>query len=285
MITQLLINGLVLGCIIALAAIGLSMTYKILNFANFAQGDFLTLGAYLALFFAASKGVGFLGACVTAVIATALLAAVLDAAIWRPMRSRGASRTALMILSIGLALALRNIVIMAFGPGIKTNPLPVAESLSFAGIMVTGYQAEVIAIAAIAMIAVHHLLSRTSLGKAMRALSDDASLARISGIDVDSVMRYTWAVGMGLAAIAGIMYGLITNINPNMGWFILLPMFAAAILGGIGNPYGALAGGMIIGLSQEISTAVLPPEYKIAVSFLIMVAVLLLKPEGIMGGR
>ena len=119
----------------------------------------------------------------------------------------------------------------------------------------------------------------------MRALADNPDLARISGIDVDRVVRYTWAVSMGLAALAGIMYGLITHVNPNMGWSIILPMFAAAILGGIGNAYGAMAGGIIIGLAQEVSTAFLPGEYKIAVSFLIMILVLLFRPKGLIGGE
>ena len=118
----------------------------------------------------------------------------------------------------------------------------------------------------------------------MRALADNPDLARISGIDVDKVIRYTWGVSIGLAALAGIMYGSITHINPNMGWSIILPMFAAAILGGIGNAYGAMAGGMIIGLTQEISTAFLPAEYKIAVSFVIMITVLLFRPKGLLGG-
>jgi neutral amino acid transport system permease protein len=285
MMAQLIVNGLVLGCIIALAAIGLSMVYKILGFANFAHGDFLTLGAYLSFFFILSPGIGFYGACITAIAVTALLAAVLDLAVWKPMRSKGSDRTSLMILSIGLALLIRNLIVIFFGPAIKVYPIPVTDSFSYFGLTITGYQATVIVIAAIMMIAVHHLLSRTSLGKAMRALSDDADLARISGIDVDLVVRYAWIVGTGLAAVAGIMYGLITNINPNMGWFMILPVFAAAILGGIGNPYGAVAGGLIIGLSQEISVAFLPSEYKLAVSFLIMVAVLIVKPEGVMGGR
>jgi len=284
MILQLIINGIVLGCIIALGAIGLSMAYRILNFANFAHGEFLTLGAYMTFLFATS-GIWFIGASALSIVVTALLAIVLDFAVWKPMRSKSASRTATMILSIGVALALRNSLVIFFGPDIKRDPLPVTEGISLGAIMITDYQIMVVIIAAAAMFGVHRLLIRTSLGKAMRALSDNPSLARISGIDVDAIIRYTWALGMGLAALSGIMYGLITNINPNMGWFMILPMFAAAILGGIGNPYGAAAGGIIIGLSQEISIAILPGEYKLAVSFAIMIAVLLIKPEGIMGGR
>jgi len=200
------------------------------------------------------------------------------------MRSKGASKTALMILSIGVSLSLRNALIIFFSPDVLRFPLPVREGINVGGIVFTDFQIAVVLIAFAAMLLIHALLTKTPLGKSMRALADNPDLARISGIDVNKVMRYTWAVSMGLAALAGIMYGLITHVNPNMGWSIILPMFAAAILGGIGNAYGAMAGGIIIGLTQEISTAFLPAEYKIAVSFIIMVLVLLFRPNGLMGG-
>ncbi len=284
MIEQLVANGIIFGCIIALAAIGLSMAYRILNFANFAHGDFLTLGAYLAFFSAASLRIDFVAACALAIMVSAAFAIALDYVAWKPMRSKGASRTAIMILSIGVSLSLRNSLIIIFNPDVKRFPLPVREGMNFGGIVFTDFQIVVVLIAFAAMLMIHALLSRTALGKSMRALADNPDLARISGIDVDKVIRYTWGVSIGLAALAGIMYGSITHINPNMGWSIILPMFAAAILGGIGNAYGAMAGGMIIGLTQEISTAFLPAEYKIAVSFVIMIIVLLFRPKGLLGG-
>jgi neutral amino acid transport system permease protein len=282
---QLVVNGVVLGCIIALSAIGLSMTYRILNFANLAHGDFVTLGAYAAFLFSALWGIGIFFAFFLAIVATSLFSMGLDVVVWKRMRSKGANRTALMILSIGLALCLRNLLVFGFGPDIQRYPMPLKEGMSIGSIVVTSYQLAVVAVAVLLMFAVHHLLTTTTIGKAMRALSDNMDLARISGIDVDRVIRYTWAIGMALAAAAGVLYGLITNVNPNMGWFMVIPIFSAAILGGIGNPYGAMLGGMVIGLSQELSTLILPSEYKIAVSFLIMIVVLLLRPEGIMGGR
>jgi len=284
MFGQLIANGIIYGCIIALSAIGLSLAYRIMNFANFAHGDFLTLGAYLTLFFAATLNLGFPMACILAVLSTAAIAVVLDIGIWKPMRSTGATRTAIMILSIGVSIAVRNAIIIFFRPDALRFPLPVSEGLNLGGIVLTFFQLSVVLIAFSAMLIVHALLSRTILGKSMRALADNPDLARVSGINVDRVIRYTWAVSMGLAALAGIMFGLITHLNPNMGWSIILPMFAAAVLGGIGNAYGAMAGGMIIGLAQEISTAFLPAEYKIAVSFAIMIAVLFFKPRGLLGG-
>ncbi len=282
---QLVVNGVVLGCIIALSAIGLSMTYRIMNFANLAHGDFVTLGAYAAFLFSTLWGINIFFAFLLAIAATSLFSMGLDVVVWRRMRSKGANRTALMILSIGLALCIRNLLVFGFSPDIQRYPMPLKEGMSFGGVVVTGYQLAVVAVAVVLMFVVHRLLTKTTMGKAMRALSDNMDLARVSGIDVDRVIRYTWAIGMALAAAAGILYGLITNVNPNMGWFMVIPIFSAAILGGIGNPYGAMLGGMVVGLSQELSTLILPSEYKIAVSFFIMIAVLLSRPEGIMGGR
>lgn len=282
---QLVINGIVLGSIIALAAIGLSMVYGILNFANFAHGDFLALGAYLAFLFSVVLGINFLLACVASVVITALVAVFCDCVIWKPMRTKGAGRVALIIISIGLALFIRNFIVFLWGPDIKRYALPVKRGIEVGSVVITQNQIAVIIIALICMFFVHYLLKKTSIGKAMRALSDNMDLAKVSGIDVDLVVRYTWAIGMALAAVGGILYGLLTNINPNMGWFLMLPMFAAAILGGIGNPYGAMAGGIVIGLAQELSTAILPTEYKLAVGFVIMIAVLLVRPQGIMGTR
>lgn len=280
---QLLVNGLVVGSIISLAAIGLSMMYGILNFANFAHGDFLALGAYLSFVFSVMLGLPFVLAGVIAVIITALLAVVCDIVIWKPMRAKGADRVALIIISIGLALFLRNLIIFLLGPDIKRYALPVKRGIELGSVVITQKQIAVILLAIICMFFVHYLLKKTTIGKAMRALSDNIDLAKSSGIDVDRVIRYTWAIGMALAAVGGILYGLITNINPNMGWFMLLPMFAAVILGGIGSPYGAMLGGLIIGLAQELSTAFLPTEYKLAVGFAIMIAVLFVRPRGIMG--
>ena len=280
---QLLVNGLVVGSIIALAAIGLSMMYGILNFANFAHGDFLALGAYLSFVFSVLLGLPFVLAGVIAVVITALLAVVCDIVIWKPMRTKGADRVALIIISIGLALFLRNLIIFLLGPDIKRYALPVKRGIELGSVVITQKQIAVILLAIICMFFVHYLLKKTTIGKAMRALSDNLDLAKASGIDVDRVIRYTWAIGMALAAVGGILYGLITNINPNMGWFMLLPMFAAVILGGIGSPYGAMVGGLIIGLAQELSTAFLPTEYKLAIGFAIMIAVLFVRPRGIMG--
>ena len=281
---QLVINGLVIGSIIAITAIGLSMIYKTLNFVNFAHGDFVAFAAYIALFANTSIGMNLASAFLIAILATIVLGVLMEKVVWLPMRRKNASRTTLIIISIGFALVLRNTLIFIWGGSTRNYNIPVRRGFEFFGATITLNQVLVIIAAFILVFALHCLLSRTKIGKSMRALSDNIDLARISGIDVDRVILWTWVIGLGLAAAGGVLYGLVTAIRPDMGWYLLLPMFAAVVLGGIGNPYGTIAGGIIIGLSQELSTAVLPTEYKFAVSFVVMTLVLLLKPEGIFGG-
>ena len=281
---QLVINGLVIGSIIAITAIGLSMIYKTLNFVNFAHGDFVAFAAYIALFANASFGMNLASAFLVAILATIVLGVFMEKVVWLPMRRKNATKTTLIIISIGLALVLRNTLIFIWGGSTRNYDIPVRRGFEFFGATITPNQVLVIITAFILVFALHCLLSRTKIGKSMRALSDNIDLARISGIDVDRVILWTWVIGLGLAAAGGVLYGLVTAIRPDMGWYLLLPMFAAVILGGIGNPYGTIAGGIIIGLSQELSTAILPTEYKFAVSFVVMALVLLLKPEGIFGG-
>ncbi len=281
---QLIINGLVIGSIIAITAIGLSMIYKTLNFVNFAHGDFVAFAAYIAFFANKELGVHLAVAFLIAILATMLLGVSMEKVVWRPMRRKKASRTALIIISIGFALVLRNTLLFIWGGSTRCYDIPVRRGFDFFGATITHNQVLVIIVAFILMFLLHYLLSRTMIGKAMRALSDNIDLARISGINVDQVILWTWVIGLGLAASGGVLYGLVTAIRPSMGWYLLLPMFAAIILGGIGNPYGTIAGGMVIGLSQELSTAVLPTEYKFAVSFVVMAVMLLIKPEGLFGG-
>jgi len=280
---QTLVNGIAVGSIIALAAVGLTLTYGILRLANFAHGDLMTLGAYftwtaniLGLNLWLSTGVGALLA-----IAVALLT---EKIIWSPMRERRASSTTLIIISIGLALVLRNGIILIWGAANKQYDLPVLPALDFGGIRITVSRLIVVGLAIAAILAMHYILQRTKVGKAMRAVADNVDLARVSGINVDRVVIWTWVLAAGLTAIGGSMYGLITAVRPDMGWFLILPMFASVILGGIGNPYGAIAGSYVIGIAQELSTYLFSAEYKLAVALVLMVAVLLVRPQGIFRG-
>lgn len=280
---QLTVNGLAVGSIIALAAVGLTLTYGILRLPNFAHGDFLTLGAYLTLLV---NGLGLniwlsillgIGATVLGVLASEKL-------IWQPMRDRRATPTTLIIISIGLALFIRNGIIFIWGGGNQRYDLPVATAVNLFGINVVYYQLPVLALTLAAILGLHYLLQNTKIGKAMRAVADDIDLARVSGINVEQVVIWTWIIAAALTALSGGMYGLITAVRPNMGWFLILPIFAAVILGGIGNPYGAIAGAVVIGIAQELSTFWLPPEYKLGVALLVMVLVLLIRPQGLFRG-
>ena len=281
---QLIVNGIVVGSIIALAAIGLTMVYGVLNFANFSHADFLALGAYIAFVLNTVLGINILLSFFIAIAISGALGVLLDFLIWKPMRKKNADLVSLIIISIGLALIVRNAIIFIWGGSTRNFDLPVQKGIEMLGVTVTHNQFIGMGTAILFMVLVHYFLKHTRMGKAMRAISDDINLARVSGIDVDRVIMWMWFLGIGLAGAAGVLYGLETTIRPNMGWFLILPMFAAVILGGIGNPYGAMVGGMVIGLSQELSMLVLPSEYKMGVSLAIMILVLLVKPEGLFKG-
>ena len=281
---QLIVNGIVLGSIIALAAIGLTMVYGVLNFANFSHADFMALGAYIAFVLNVALGLNIILSFFIAIAIAGALGMLLDFLVWKPMRRKNADLVSLVIVSIGLSLIVRNAIIFIWGGSTQNFDLPVQKGIGMLGVTITHNQLIGLGTAILFMVLVHFFLKNTKMGKAMRAISDDINLARISGIDSDKVIMWMWFIGIGLAAVAGILYGLETTIRPNMGWFLILPMFAAVILGGIGNPYGAMVGGMIIGLSQELSMLILPSEYKMGVSLGIMILVLLFKPKGLFGG-
>jgi neutral amino acid transport system permease protein len=200
------------------------------------------------------------------------------------MRERHATSTTLIIISIGLALFLRNGIILIWGGDNQSYQLPVSSAIDIFGIKIPFYRLIVVGLALLAIGGLHALLQNTKIGKAMRAVADNTDLARVSGINVDRIVVWTWVIAAGLTALGGSMYGVITAVRPNMGWFLILPMFASVILGGIGNPYGAIAGAYVIGIAQEISTYWLPSEYKLGVALFLMIAVLLVRPQGIFRG-
>lgn len=283
-LTQLALNGIAVGSIIALAAVGLTLTYGILRLPNFAHGDFLTLGAFLSLFIN-SLGVNIWLAIAGGVAFTIVGFLICEFLIWSPMRDRRATSTTLIIISIGLALFVRNGIILIWGGGNQSYDLPVETAIELgSGLKIPYYRLVVIGLAIVAVLGLHYLLQNTKIGKAMRAVADDIDLARVSGISVERVVLWTWILAGGFTALGGGMYGLITAVRPNMGWFLILPMFAAVVLGGIGNPYGAIAGALIIGIAQEVSTYWLPTEYKLAVALVAMMLVLLTRPQGLFKG-
>ncbi|MBW4651108.1 MAG: branched-chain amino acid ABC transporter permease [Kastovskya adunca ATA6-11-RM4] len=282
---QLLVNGIAVGSIIALAAVGLTLTYGILRLSNFAHGDFMTLGAYLT-WLANISGVNIWLAMLLGAAGTVIAMLLSELLLWKPMRDARASSTSLIIISIGLALFLRNGIIFIWGGSNQSYDLPITPAIDVFGVKIAYYRIVVVILAIVAIAALHFLLQNTRIGKAMRAVADDIDLARVSGINVERVVIWTWVITGTLTAFGGAMYGLITAVRPNMGWFLILPMFASVILGGIGNPYGAILGALIIGISQEFSVLIpgLGSEYKIGVALLIMVLVLLFRPQGLFKG-
>ncbi|WP_071188066.1 branched-chain amino acid ABC transporter permease [Trichormus sp. NMC-1] len=282
-LAQLMINGIAVGSIIALAAVGLTLTYGILRLSNFAHGDFLTLGAYLTLL-VNNFGLNIWLSMILAAAGTVAAMLVAEKLLWSRMRSIRATSTTLIIISIGLALFLRNGIIFIWGGKNLDYDLPVIPALEIGQLKVPQNQLWVLGLAVLAIVLLHNLLQNTKIGKAMRAVADDLDLARVSGINVDRVILWTWVIAGTFTSLGGSMYGLITAVRPNMGWFLILPMFASVILGGIGNPYGAIAAAFIIGIVQEVSTLWLGSQYKQGVALLMMILVLLIRPKGLFKG-
>ncbi|MBH8567102.1 branched-chain amino acid ABC transporter permease [Nostoc sp. CENA67] len=282
-LAQLIVNGIAVGSIIALAAVGLTLTYGILRLSNFAHGDFLTLGAYLTLL-VNTVGVNIWLSMILAAVGTVAVMVLSEKLLWSRMRQIRATSTTLIIISIGLALFLRNGIIFIWGGRNQNYNVPVTPALDILGIKVPQNQLLVLALAVLAILALHYLLQNTKIGKAMRAVADDIDLARVSGINVDQVIIWTWLIAGTLTSLGGSMYGLITAVRPNMGWFLILPLFASVILGGIGNPYGAIVAAFIIGIAQEVSTPWLGSQYKQGIALLIMILVLLIRPKGLFKG-
>ena len=286
-----LIPGLVLGSIYALGAIGVTLTFGILRFANFAHGETMTLGAYFALALTVATGWHALAFLPVAMALTALAVLGLDRVFFRPLRN--SPTIILVIASFGLMLMVRSLVQLVWGVKLQAYSKGIALPWVLFDTLRIFPKHLVIAAAAVGlMLAVHVLLRHTRTGKAMRAMSDSVDLARLTGIDTERVIRATWIVGAGLAAAAGILLAYDTHVETQMGFKLLLPIFASALLGGIGRPYGAMAGGLVIGVVEELSTypwigsePLLQPGYKAGVAFAIMIVILIWRPSGLFRGR
>ncbi len=285
-----LLPGLVVGCIYALGAIGISLLFGILRFAHFAHGDVMTLGAYLALIFTANFGWSPYAALPLAIAGAVAVSLGIDRAFYKPFRRSPGIVT--VIASFGVMLMLRSAIQLIWGVGVETYDLGIRFPMQIGLFKIAPRQVMIVLVTAVMVVGLHLFLSRTRLGKAMRAVSDDPDLARVSGINVEQVIRWTWIIGAGLAAAGGVFIGIQTKIHPSMGWDLLLPLFAAAVLGGIGRPYGAVLGGLTIGLVQELSTypwisnaPLVNPGYKPAVAFSVMVLMLIWRPTGLFKGR
>ena len=286
-----LLPGIAVGCIYALGAVGISLIFAILRFAHFAHGDVMTLGAYIAYSLVAGFGWSVYAALPFALVGGALASVAIDHAVYKPFRR--SPGIIVVIASFGVMLVLRSAIQLIWGVDVLSYETGIRKPIQL-GLDIKMGQKHIVIIAVSIMIAaaLHWFLAHSRIGKAMRAMSDDADLARVSGIDTEKVVRWTWIVGGGLAAAAGIFAGINTKLHPSIGWDLLLPLFAAAILGGIGRPYGAIVGGLAIGVAQEVATypwfsadPLVPPAYKNAVAFFVMVTMLVWRPTGIFKGR
>ena len=297
---QFVADGLVMGAMIGLGAIGLTLTYSILRFANFVHGEFIAWGAYAALI-AANALVGLapasgsfgpfsfgwplLAGLFAAIACGITLALLTDRLAFQRLRSQN-NTIVLVIASFGLSLALRSLLefFVSSQPAYYSRDIQMAVPLGF-GVRVTPDKLLVVALAALLLGLVQVMLTRTHAGRAMRAFAENPLLAEVSGIDSASVVRLTWALGGALAAASGVMLGITVQLRPTMGFDLLLPLFAAAILGGIGSIPGAVAGGLIVGLAEAGGVQVLGGSYRAAVAFIILIAVLLVRLNGLFGRR
>jgi neutral amino acid transport system permease protein len=282
---QATLNGLVGAGYFALGAVGLTLVYGVLRLVNFAHGDMLTVGMYIAIAIMA-LGISFWPAAVLAMILTALIAILLDRIMWEPMRRAQTSTLQLFLVATGLALVLRYSVQFFAGSQVRTVGLDTISSVDLGPWHLGRLQLVVMLVGLLTIVLAGIGLRYTRLGKEMRAVADNIALAEVTGIDTRRTIRVTWLVSGAMAALAGILYAAsIGSINPNFGFTILLSLFAAAVLGGIGNAYGALAGGIVIGLSQEWATLFFNPRWKPAIGFAILILTLLVMPRGIFGRK
>jgi len=291
---QQVLNGLSLGSIYALIALGYTMVYGILKLINFAHGEVFMIGAYAGYFGALWLGVDsyaasgfplYLAALVLvfAMGVSALLGVSIELLAYRPVRS--APRLTPLITAIGVSLFLQNAAMLAFSPNPRPYP-PILREVRFelGGVIVTNVKLTIFVVAIGLMVGLHWFIQRTWTGKAMRAVSTNLDAARLMGIDTDRIIRATFAVGSALAAAGGILFGLDqVIINPLMGMLTGLKAFVAAVLGGIGNIRGAVLGGLLIGLAEQLTAGYLSPDYRDAITFVILIIILILRPEGLLG--
>ena len=286
-LAQLLVNGVITGSILALAAVGATLIFGIQRIANLAHGDFLTIGAYAALVVNVGLGQNLLVAAVSAMAAVALFGVAAHFALFRPLRGRGT--VAIALVSVGLGLLIRNVIFIVAGSEIRQFNVDQSAVITIGVVRLSPGQAAAVAAALVVSPLVALFLARTRLGKQMRAVADNRDLASVAGIDVERIGVAVWILAGGLAGLAGVMLGLSQGVfDPNMGLGPLFLIFTAVVLGGIGSAYGALAAGLALGLAMELSTwdvlfGGLEAKYKPVLAFVVLILLLLYRPQGIFG--
>lgn len=284
-VTQTTLNGLATGTTIALGALGVALVFGVLRIISFAHGDLLTVAAYLTLLIVSITGVNLVVAALLAIALTGLVTVATELVLWRPLRHRNAGMLQKLLVGIGLAFALRGLVQIFAGAEPRRLDVNVSRSVElWDGIRIGYIQLWALVIGGVALVAMACVLKYTSAGRQLRALSDNKELAEASGVDSVRWTVLTWAIAGVAAGLAGVlMAGSVGVITPNFGFILLLSMFAATILGGIHSAFGALAGGLLIGLVQEWSTLFVDPPWKLAMGFAALIVTLIVRPNGILG--
>jgi neutral amino acid transport system permease protein len=277
------LNGLATGAYIGLGAVGLTLVYGILKLVNFAHGDFLTFGAYIAFVINVSWELPLGVAIVGATAATAALGVLFELTMWGPMRAKKAGLLQLLLMSIGLALLIRSGIQFVAGSEVRVLAVDRAAATDVLGLRIADTQLLALVIGVIVLVLVGGLLRYTLLGKQMRALSDNLELAETTGINTERIVLVTWVFAGGLAGLAGVLLAAVANVKPELGFELLLPIFAAVVLGGIGNAYGALAAGLTLGVLIEWSTIPIESNWKYALGFVVLIVALILRPQGVFG--
>ncbi|WP_369133294.1 carboxypeptidase regulatory-like domain-containing protein [Modestobacter sp. I12A-02662] len=283
---QLLVDGLRFGLLIAVCAVGLSLIFGTTGLTNFAHGELVTIGAIIAWYINVQGGVPLILATIIAMVAGAGVGALNELGIWRPLRKRGTGLIAALVVSIGLSLLLRYAIQIVYGG--FSNPYADYQSqraVNYGVFTMTNRALASIVISIVVLLAVALMLQRTKIGKAMRAVADNRDLAASSGIDVNRVILVVWMMGGALATLGGVLLGLSDQVQWDMGFRLLLLMFAGVTLGGLGTAYGALVGSVIVGVFVQMSTLVIPDDMKYVGGLLLLIVILVIRPQGILGSR
>lgn len=285
-LAQQSVSGLRLGLLLALASIGLSLIYGTTGLSNFAHAEQVTLGGLLAFTFSNVMGINIFLTTAIVVVLTGFTGWIQDVIIWKPLRKKGLSLTQLLIVTIGLALALQYAFQIFYGARTLRIVLANPETVTFGPVTLTIESLWAMGVSIVVIAAVGYFLTRTRTGRATRAVSDNPALASASGIDVDRIIRLVWIMSAALAGLSGVMLGLVLNgISWQTGMQLLLLMFSAVTLGGLGTAFGALVGSLVIGMTVELSNMVLPGDFKYATALLLLIIILLVRPQGLFGRK
>lgn len=280
---QYVVNGLFYGTTLALPAIGLTLIFAVLRFPTFALAAHLAVGAYAGYYLNTAIGLPLIPAYAVAFVAAGLVGVLTDETAVKPLDGRGS--LAIAIVTIAIGIIIENVLRFIFGNSLRGFDVPLYRDSTLLGVRF-GIQPLInFAVALVIMVAVFFFLNFTRIGKAMRAVADNAALAALRGIDPDRIRRIAVFIGMGLAGLGGMLIAVETSVDPLMGGRMMLPIFAAAILGGLGSVPGALVGALLIGIISETSLMVISPTYRSAVSFIILIVVLTVRPQGLFGER